>query len=111
MKLIKKTIIESKIIGNIELQEGDIIYVPMREDDTKDIKVVNPDIQNLPKNAWNEWSIEKLASHFVSLAKDKGREEVSKSIMNIERWNSEKNPDLSKKARSVFEKYKSQLEK
>jgi len=111
MKLIKKIIKESKKIGNVELEKGDVIYVPMKEADTEDIKVVNPDIESLPENAWNEWSIDKLASHFVSQAKQKGREAISKSIMNIERWNSEKNPDLSKKARSVFEKYKSQLEK
>lgn len=83
----------------------------LKEAGTEDIQAENPGLLELPENGFNDWNIEKLVSHFVSLAKKKGREAISKGIQNIIRWNKEKNKSLSDKAQSVFDKYAAELDK
>lgn len=81
------------------------------EQDTKDIKVKNPGILQLPSQGFKNWSIEKLVKHMTSLAQKIGRNKVSKAIQNLIRWNKNDNHSLSKKAQSVFDKYVAKLEK
>ena len=78
--------------------------------DTKKIKSENPGITGLPEGAWKKWSVGKLVNHFISKAKSKGKPAISKAVMNIERWNKNDNPTLSKKARSVMNKLKASKE-
>lgn len=74
------------------------------EADTTNIQAKNPGIADLPENAWNEWSIGKLVDHFSSLSNKEGKQEVSRIVNNIARWNENKDPELSDKAKSVMAK-------
>jgi hypothetical protein len=73
------------------------------EEDTKDIKVSHPGVLDIPdgKNFW-----EMPLSHFIGLGKSKGKAEIMKALCNLERWNKEKNPEESKKARIIIDKLK-----
>ena len=54
----------------------------INEQGTRDIKAKHPGITELPENGW-DWAVEKLVSHFVKMAKKKGRGAISKAIQNI----------------------------
>lgn len=96
--------------GNQIRTDGrDFLYLREAED-TTEIEVKNPGIEELPEGAWNDWSVDKLVSHFKSLAGKKGKPEISKSINNIERWNKNSNKSLSDKARSVMDKLSKEWE-
>jgi len=69
---------------------------------TKDIKAKNPGIMEMPEGAWDRWSVKKLVAHFTTMGKKKGKPETARAIMNIERWNKNRDPALSAKARSVM---------
>lgn len=77
---------------------------------TSNITVKNPGVSELPDGAWDDWSVEKLVNHFHALAGKEGKQEVARIVNNIERWNENKNPSLSNKARSVMEKLHSKWE-
>ena len=49
-------------------------------------------------------------SHFVSLAKDKGLAAISKALVNLARWNKEKNPKLSNWADAMQAKLSKEFE-
>jgi hypothetical protein len=68
------------------------------------IKVVHPGILELPEDGFVNWGVSKLVGHMVSLAKEKGKGAIMKALLNLERWNKSKNPELSAKARSVIDK-------
>jgi hypothetical protein len=70
------------------------------------VKSKHPGITELPDGAWDEWGVKDLVSHFIKIAKSKGKSAMAKAIMNIERWNVKQNPKLSAKARSVMDALK-----
>lgn len=76
----------------------------IEEASTKNIKVEHPGMEKMKEGAWKEKNVGQLVSHFITLAKSKGKAPVMRSILNIERWNEKKEPSLSKKARSVINK-------
>jgi hypothetical protein len=67
------------------------------------VKAKFPGITKLPANSWSEWPVKDLVSHFIKIAKKKGKPAMTRAISNIERWNSRQNPELSQKARSVMD--------
>jgi hypothetical protein len=79
--------------------------------DTKDIKVKNPGILDLPEGGFSKKTIDQLVKHMVKIAKDTGRSKVSKALQNLVRWNKNDDPDMSKKAQSVFDKYSKEMDK
>jgi hypothetical protein len=76
----------------------------LNEAGTKDIEAKHEGITELPEGAWGDWGVEKLVSHFIALAKKKGKPAMSNSINNIIRWNKNTNKELSSKAREVMDK-------
>ena len=49
-------------------------------------------------------------SHFITLAKKKGRGAVVKALMNLYRWNKKRNPKLSSWAKKTQEKVSASFE-
>ena len=63
-------------------------------------KVKNPGILEVPEGK----SVSEMpASYFIGLAKKKGRGAVVKALMNLYRWNKNKNPKLSAWAKKTQE--------
>ena len=71
-------------------------------DAANDIKAKNPGILDLPEDGFKTKSVEALAKHFITLAKTKGAAPVMRAILNIERWNKNRDKSLADKARSVI---------
>lgn len=71
------------------------------------IHATHPGVTELPEGAWKEWKTERLAKHFAALVTsgEAERKEITAAIMNIERWNKNKNRALSRKARIVHDEY------
>jgi len=79
----------------------------LKEADTKDIKVTHPGVLDVPEGK----SFSSLPlSHFIDIAKSKGKGEVMKALLNLERWNKEKDPSVSKAARGIIDKLESSNE-
>lgn len=74
------------------------------EEDTTNIKVKNPGITELPEGAWNEWTIGKLVDHLYRVAGKDKRQEIARAVNNIARFNENRDPELSDKAKSVMSK-------
>lgn len=73
----------------------------LKEADTKDIKVTHPGVLEVPEGK----SFSSLPlSHFIGLAKNKGKGEIMKALLNLERWNKSKDPGTSKAARGIIDK-------
>lgn len=66
-----------------------------------DIEVKNPGILGVPDGK-NFWDLP--VSHFIDLAKSKGKGAIMKALLNLERWNKNDDPDISKKARAIIDK-------
>lgn len=80
----------------------------IHEANPETIKATNPGVLEVPegKNV-----MDLSLSHFVALAKKKGRGEIVKALLNLYRWNQDKNPKLSKWAKDMQEKLSAELEK
>jgi len=82
------------------LSELKRMYVK-EETDPEDIEVENPGILEVPEGK----DVEDLPeSHFQSLIKKKGWEEISRALINLVRWNKNKNKSLSNWADSMQNK-------
>ena len=93
------------IIEGVSIKKG-TQYI-LDEEDTKDIKVENEGILEIPEGK----SFEDMSmNHFISLAKKIGKGPVAKAINNLNRFNKEKNPSLSKKASSMMDSLKNSKE-
>lgn len=81
------------------IQKGDQIRV--YEDDTENIKVKHPGLLDIPsgKNFW-----EVPLSHYIDLAKKKGKSAVMHGLLNLDRWNKDKHPEISSKAKAIIDK-------
>ena len=73
------------------------------EASTKDIKVKHPEILEIPDN---KKFYTMPISHYVKLSKEKGKKPVMTALLNLERWNKNDNPELSKKARDLIDRLK-----
>ena len=63
------------------------------------IKVKHPGVLEVPEGKdFSDLPI----SHYISLAKSKGKREIMDALLNLERWNSSKAPDVSANARKVI---------
>jgi hypothetical protein len=73
------------------------------EEDTTKIKVKHPGILSIPddKNFWDM-----PIKHYKELIRKKGRAPVMRALLNLERWNKNKNPDISAKARKIIDSVK-----
>jgi len=91
--------------GKIILERGDKIQ--FEATDTTKIKVKNPGVLNIPEGK-NFWDMP--LSHFINLAKTKGKKEISAAINNLVRWNKNDNPSISKKASAIMNKLKNNKE-
>lgn len=77
-------------------------------DDTESIKVKHPGILEIPEDkTFDELPI----SHYEALEKQKGKPEVMRALLNLERWNSKKHPSISAKARTIINALKKKHEK
>lgn len=66
---------------------------------TTSIKVENPGILEVPEDkGFGELPI----SHYIALEEKKGRAAVMRALLNLERWNSKKHPNISNKAREII---------
>ena len=65
------------------------------------LRVEHPGVLELPKGAFKTWSEKKLADHALGLAKKKGKREIINAHTNLEVWNKNDDPKLSKKAKRV----------
>lgn len=107
---------EAKQAGNVERAWGafealrDFTYDGLVEKDTTKIKATHPGISELPDGAWESWKVERLAKHFEALAAKIGAAPAMRAALNIERWNKNSNPALSKKARGVINRIKEQAD-
>lgn len=70
---------------------------------TKNIKVKNPGILEIPEGK-HFWQMP--LKHYIDLAKKKGRAAVMRALLNLFRWNKNKNPDISKKAKDIIDRLK-----
>jgi hypothetical protein len=77
------------------------------EQETKDIKATHPGILEIPegKHFYNIG-----LDHYIKLAKKKGKGAIMKALCNLERWNKNDNPELSKKARKIIDALKKKKE-
>lgn len=85
--------------------------ITLREDEgiderAPDIKAVHAGLLKLPDGAFAEWPVKKLVAHMKKLIADKGQGPIMKGLVNLERWNKNDNPKMSKKARAVIDAVK-----
>ena len=66
---------------------------------TDTIKVEHPGILEIPEGKGFD---DMPQAHYISLAKKKGRGAVMRALLNLERWNQEKAPSVSNKARTII---------
>ena len=75
----------------------------LSEESTKDIKVEHPGILEVPEGKhFSDLPI----SHYKDLMKKKGNAPVMRALLNLERWNKEKNPSVAAKARKIIDSVK-----
>jgi len=68
--------------------------------DTSSIKVKHTGILEIPEDK----DFDKMPlSHYLALEKSKGKPAIMKALLNLERWNKKKNPEISSKARKIID--------
>lgn len=70
---------------------------------TSEIKAEHPGLLELPEDKGFE---EVSLSHYINLAKSKGRAAIMRGLLNLERWNKNKKPSISAKARKIINQLK-----
>lgn len=77
-------------------------------DDVEDIEVENPGILEVPEGK----NVEDMGEdHFKSLIKKKGWEEISRALVNLDRWNKNRDKKLSNWADNMQSKLSSWIDK
>jgi hypothetical protein len=74
---------------------------------TEGIAVKNPGILNVPVGSH---FFDLPESHYIELAKDKGKPEVMRALENLHRWNKSKHPKIAEKAAVIINKLKKSQE-
>jgi len=74
---------------------------------TKNIAPVHKNVLNLPKGK-HFWNVS--LSHYINLAKKIGKAEVMRALNNLVRWNENKKPDISAKAKKIVNSLKNSKE-
>ena len=70
---------------------------------TSKIKVKHPGILAIPEGkSFSQMPL----SHYVAIAKEKGKPAVMKALLNLWRWNKKKAPEVSAQAKSLIDKLK-----
>ena len=83
-------------------------FVREADEDVKDIEVENPGILEVPEGK----NVEDMGEdHFKSLIKKKGWEEISRALVNLIRWNKNRDKKLSNWADNMQEKLSKWVEK
>ena len=75
--------------------------------DTKKIKPKNEGILELKEG---ESVVNMPLSHFIKLARSKGKAAVMRALNNLERWNKNKNPSFSQKIKDLKNRLKNNSE-
>ncbi len=106
--LLKNNLCINTNKGKYFLEKGEGIKIDLKKNsfievDTKNIKVKNPGVLDIPEDK-NFWDMP--LNHFIDLAKTKGKKEVMAALLNLERWNKTKEPSISKKAREIINSLK-----
>ncbi len=65
----------------------------------KNFKITHENVLAIPKN---KTFVKMPLSHFVNLAKKKGRALIVRALLNLERWNKTRNPAIAKHARAAI---------
>ena len=65
----------------------------------KKFEITHQNVLEIPKN---KTFLKMPISHFVNLAKRKGRALIVRALLNLERWNKTKNPAIAKHARAAI---------
>ena len=65
----------------------------------KNFKITHENVLQIPKG---KTFLTTPISHFVALAKKKGRALIVRALLNLERWNKTKNPKLAAHARAAI---------
>ena len=74
----------------------------------KKFKITHEKVLQLPKG---KTFIKTPVSHFVALAKKKGRVLIVRALVNLERWNKTTNPAIAGHARSAINAIKKAFDK
>lgn len=73
-----------------------------------EVKPKNPGILEVPDG---KGVMDLPLSHFEDLVNKKGLSAISKALVNLERWNKEKNPKLSSWAKDIEKKISAKMDK
>lgn len=89
-----------------QLTDEEILKLVM-DADVRTIKAKNPGLLQIPEG---KKFYEMPLSHYIGLAKSKGRAAIMRGLLNLERWNKQQNPGISEKARGIINKLKENSE-
>lgn len=78
-----------------------LMYIENKE--TENIEVKHKGVLSLPKD---KKFYEVPLKHYIDLAKRIGKSKVMNALNNLVRWNKNKNPELSSKAKNVVDRLK-----
>jgi len=84
---------------------------PTLEQGATRVKVVNPGILKLPAGGFGRMAVAALVKKMVARGKSIGNQAVSRAIQNLVRFNKNKNPKLSAKAKAVAAGFSREIKK
>lgn len=70
---------------------------------TKNIEVKHPGILNIPKGK-HFWNVG--LKHYIDIAKKRGKGAVMRALLNLARWNKNKNPKIAARAQRIIDALK-----
>jgi len=70
-----------------------------RKTSTKNIEVKHPGILSIPKGK-HFWNVG--LKHYINLARKKGKGAVMRALLNLARWNKNKNPKIAARAQKII---------
>ena len=97
IRVNEPTVLQIGLTESIYLKEGDKLII--EDDSTENIKVKHPGLLDVPEGN-HFW--EMPLSHYISLGKSKGKRAVMDGLLNLERWDKNKDPSISAHARSII---------
>ena len=95
-------VIEESLFGDLKVEKA-LIETVSEEAAPKDIKVTNPGVLEIPEGKKFE---DMPNGHFEKLIKSKGQKAVMLALLNLERWNKDKNAPVASRARALIDKFK-----
>jgi len=104
LEMVKANVDEGRV-PNPNAQEKDKIK-DLIEQTTK-IKTEHPGILEVPEG---KHFYQLPLKHYIDLAKKKGKPAIMRALLNLERWNKNRDPETSKKARELIDKLKKNKE-